>query len=104
MTTFPSRAEIKRVNKLLRNRMGSRSLRENATPIEKLKYEICAQFVMYYNKQRGLTQQEFAKKLGIDPAIMNKILHYHFDRFTVDRLFTYLEILHPKARLDLKVG
>ena len=103
MTTFPSKEELKKMRKILNRGPFTRPLPENATPIEKLKYEICRQFVRAYNKD-SVTQKNYAKKLGIDPAIMSKILHYHIDRFTVDRLFTYLEILHPNAKISVKIS
>ncbi len=103
MTTFPSKEELKRVRKILSRATPCRPLPENATSIERLKYEICRQFVRAYNTD-SVTQKGYAKKLGIDPAIMSKILHYHIDRFTVDRLFTYLEILHPNAKISVKIS
>lgn len=34
---------------------------------------------------------------------MSKIVHYHFDDFTIDRLVKYLSILFPKADLAILV-
>lgn len=32
---------------------------------------------------------------------MSKILHYHFDDFTIDRLLKFLTILYPETKIKI---
>ena len=71
--------------------------------IDKLKYKICEIFIVYKNSHTELSQAEFAEYLGIDQAIMSKVLHYQITSFTVDRLLGILSILHGKdIKIDIK--
>lgn len=90
--TWPSEKELKRVLPILEKAEGSRGLDPNASLVDKLKYELCRNFIIYIQENQ-LTQKELADKLSIDPALMSKILRYRFDDFTIDRLVRYLEIL-----------
>ena len=75
---------------------------ENPTAAQKLKYEICREFVIYANKHKDIRGKDLAKKLKIDPARMSEIVKYRIDLFTVDRLLGYLERLNPEIKI--KVG
>ena len=72
----------------------------NASPVERLKFSLCEQFVSCLLEHK-LTQRELAEKIGIDESLMSKIVHYGFDDFTIDRLVEYFSVLFPKA--DLKI-
>lgn len=100
---WPSKKELKKVMKVLRKSIGSRVLPPDATPIDKLKDSICAEFIIY-KQNHNLTQKQLAEKLDIDEALMSKVLHYHFDEFTLDRLIRYLNIIYPKMEFNLKVS
>jgi predicted XRE-type DNA-binding protein len=50
-----------------------------------LKYQLCQEFVKVL-KEEKITQVELARKLGVDKAIVNKIIHHKINVFTVDRL------------------
>jgi predicted XRE-type DNA-binding protein len=101
MTKWPSKEELDRVLKELENTPGSRVIPKGASPVDRTKYSICAQFVIYMQNHE-VSQQELAKKLGIDKALVSKIVHYHFDEFTIDRLIKYLAILDPKLVVEVK--
>ena len=60
-------------------------------------------FVVYANAHQ-LTNRAVAKKLGIAESLMSKILHYHFDEFTVDRLMSYLSKLFESVEVRVKVS
>jgi predicted XRE-type DNA-binding protein len=100
---FPSEKELKRVRKLLNKGRASRPLPPDASPVEKLKYLLCAEFVKYIN-QKKISQKEFAMQLGIDEALMSKLLNYVYDEFTIDRLFKYLSIIYPSFDVQLLVA
>ena len=83
--------------------MASRPLPENATTVDQMKFHICEKFVIYKNSH-GMTQRALAQELGIDEALMSKILHYHFDDFTTDRLVNYLSKIYPQTSVEIKVA
>ena len=103
MTKFPSEKELARVSKLLKDCLASRPLPKNASVVDKTKFSICEKFVIYKNGHE-ITQRALAKKIGVDEAIISKILHYHFDEFTVDRLIKYLEEIYPSVDFEINVA
>jgi predicted XRE-type DNA-binding protein len=96
---FPSDAEITEMRDLLSKTIPSKPLKKNASTIDKIKHRVCKEFVIYKSLQQT-TQKDLAHKIGIDEALMSKLLHYHFDEFTIDRLIKFLNVLYPK--LDFK--
>lgn len=96
---FPNKKELERVRKKLSKVEPTRPLPKNATKVEKLKYDLCNQFVKYILKNKT-TQKDLAIKLGIEPARLNEIVKYRIDLFTVDRLLACTLLLKP----DLKVS
>ena len=75
----------------------------DANAVERVKYKLCEKFVIYKNKS-GLTQTALAEKIGIDKSLMSKILHYHFDEFTTDRLLKYLSEIYPDINSEVSVA
>jgi predicted XRE-type DNA-binding protein len=92
---FPSEEELLEIRTLLNDGPASRALPKNASAIDRVKYALCEQFIIYKQVHK-ISQREFANELGIDESIISKILHYNFDECTVDRLMRYLEILHKE--------
>lgn len=103
MTKFPSKEELELVRKELDNKPTSRPLPKNASSVDRAKYRICEKFVVYKNTQK-ISQKELAQKVGIDEALMSKILHYHFDEFTADRLIKYLNEIYPDVNVKIDVA
>src|SRR5436189_56719 len=67
---FPYETELKKVKKELSNPNYKRVnfvLGDDATPLEKSKYEIC-QNIARYKRENDLSEKEIGKKLGIKPA------------------------------------
>jgi predicted XRE-type DNA-binding protein len=102
-TKWPSKSQIKEMREKLSRRPASRPLHPAATPIDKIKHDICREFVVYKNSSK-ITQKALAAKIGIDEALMSKILHYNIDEFTIDRLLKFLTTLRPNARLKFEVA
>ena len=46
-------------------------------------------------KEENLTQVQLAKKLGVDKAIVNKIVHHKISHFTSDRLMDLFSSIRP---------
>ncbi len=93
---FPSRKQIERAEKILENAPGSRLLAKDASATDKIKFDLCSRFVAY-RREKGLSQKDLAGRLGIDPAQMSKVLHYHIDEFSVDFLLGLLLKIRPKT-------
>ena len=97
---FPDEKELTRARKKLSKAEPTRSLPKDASKSEKLKYELCRQFVKYILKNE-VTQKELAKEIGIEPARLNEIVKYRIDLFTVDRLLGYVERLKPNLKITV---
>ena len=93
-TNFPSEEQLKKIREKLSKRMASRPLPKDADIVERTKHAICEKFVIYLNSGK-MKQKDLAKKLGIAESLMSKIIHYHYDEFTIDRLLRYLEVIQP---------
>jgi len=100
---FPSQKQLSKVRKKLENVEGSLVLSPKATPLEKLRHEICRQFIVY-QREHELKCKELAKIVGVDESIMSKVLRYHNERFTTDKLIQMLAKIYPKHQLVLKVS
>ncbi len=103
MTKFPSQEELELVRKELNQGPASRPLPKNASSVDKTKYRLCEKFVIYKNTHR-ISQKELAKRVGIDEALISKVLRYHFDEFTTDRLIKYLNEIYPKVDVKVEVA
>lgn len=102
-TKFPSDNELDLVRKKLNTSIGSRPFPANGDSVEKIKYKTCEQFIIY-KRDNSITQRELARIIGIDEALTSKILHYHTEEFSIDRLIRYLSLLYPKVDVSLKVA
>jgi predicted XRE-type DNA-binding protein len=97
MTKWPKREDIEKVLKRLDANPGlySRTIPEDAPLADRIKRDICAELIIY-KRENNLNQRELAQKLEIGEALVSKVLRYHFDEFTIDRLIRYLEKLGIK--------
>jgi len=98
---FPSKKDLESVLKKLEKSQGTLALKENATSLERFRFDLCQKFLKY-KKFHDLNQKELAKALGVDEAKISKILHHRIDEFSTDRLIDLYSKLDP--HLKLKVG
>ena len=103
MKKFPSTQEIERIRKKMDKGIASRPLSKNASNVDKTKFKLCEKFVIYKNIH-NITQKSLAERIDIDEALVSKILHYHFDEFSTDRLIKYLSKIYPKIELKIDVA
>jgi predicted XRE-type DNA-binding protein len=101
MTKWPSKKQIDKALTEIEGTIASRPLGPNASPVERTKYSLCKQFVVYMQSHK-ISQEELAEKIGVDKALMSKIVHYHFDEFTIDRLIKYLSVIDPNLTIEVK--
>jgi len=99
--SFPSKAEVKRVLKKLKNVEGTLAQPENPTPLQKFRHDIQQKFVGY-KLDNKISQRDMAEILGIDEGKVSKILRNRLEEFSTDRLINLYEKLNPDVKL--KVG
>jgi predicted XRE-type DNA-binding protein len=97
---MPPKKELDKMLKKLDKVEPTHGLPPNASKADRLKYELCKQFVMHLNREQ-ISQKDLAEKLGIEPARLNEIVKYRIDLFTVDRLLGYLELLNPEFKVTV---
>ncbi len=99
--SFPSRKDIDRVLKKLENAEPAFVIdRKNASAVDKVKYDLCKEFVKYVLENK-ISQIELAEKLGVDKARVNKIVKYRIEYFTIDKLLSLLSIIKPNKELKV---
>ena len=81
---------------------GSWHLPENANPLEKSKYEVCKEILIYQRKNK-ISDEELAKQMELTLAETEDILYYRITHFTLDRLLTYANKLFKAEPLMLGI-
>ena len=100
MPKFPSDQELKTIRKQVSRAKGSQGLSSEATPLERAKYEVCEQLLIFMKKKK-LSQRELANLLEAPETRISEIVHYRIEKFTLDRLVAYLQIVKPMVTLHL---
>ena len=98
---FPSKAELKKVVKKLSKAEGSLAISDDASPLEKFRFDLCQKFIKF-KLQNEINQKEIVSMLGVDEAKVSKILRHRIEEFSTDRLIDLYQRLDPD--LKLKVG
>jgi predicted XRE-type DNA-binding protein len=70
------------------------SLDSDATQLDKTKFALCRDFVLYLEKQ-GISQRQLAKLLGTDEARVSEIVNYKLWVINTDNLFNWHEKICP---------
>ena len=98
--SFPSKKELERVRKKLKNVEPTPVLSSSASVADQLKFALCKEFVAYLRTHK-MTQIELAQELDVDPARISEIVKYKINLFTADRLLELLEQLNPKIKVTV---
>ncbi|RIA78626.1 hypothetical protein C1645_842837 [Glomus cerebriforme] len=77
---------------------GSWALPKNATFLQKTKYELCKQ-ILIYKQDNHLSIEDLTKKINeksdkeinLNSTKVKDILFYHIDYFSLEQLMTYVE-------------
>lgn len=103
--TWPAEAQVEKMVKKLSNPkvIGSAVLGADASLVDRFKWNLCAKIVAY-SLDHHLSQKQVGKLLAIDAPEANRLLHYKIERYTIDRLIRYVEILYPKLKLEAKTA
>ncbi|MES2769973.1 MAG: XRE family transcriptional regulator [Bdellovibrionota bacterium] len=97
---WPTDKEWKAIEKDLLKTIPSLILPINASPVDRIKYDLCEQFVRYCIA-KNINQRKLAIKLGIGEARVSEIVHYRYQRFTIDKLVKLLSIIKPSIKLKV---
>ncbi len=100
---FPGEVTLKRMREKLSDpnfRGGNLALPHNATEADRAKYQLC-QLIARYQRERGLLQKDIARRIGVDESRISDILRGKIESFTLDRLISYAEKLHPGLRVQV---
>lgn len=81
---------------------GSWSLPENPTPLEKSKYEVCREILIYQRKNK-ISDEKLAKQMELTLPETEDILYYRITHFTLDRLLIYANKLFKLEPLMLGI-
>jgi predicted XRE-type DNA-binding protein len=101
--SFPSEKELKKIRKELARVEASRIVGNEGTAVEKLKFKICQSFVKYH-QDSGISQKELAILLGIDEALISKLLRNRIETFSLDRLLKFLSFIHPNYKIEIIIN
>lgn len=97
---FPDKKHLNKVRTKLEKTEGTLMLDPNATPLDKLRWDICQKFVQY-KAEHEISQDELADMVGVDKAKISKILHHRIDEFSTDRLIALCQQLNPRIKFKV---
>ncbi len=91
---------FKEIEKMGEKIKGSATLPANASKLDKEKYKLCREFVIFVNKHK-LTHGELARRLEISRTRVTEILNYRIGRLSLDTLFSLLGKINIKAEIRI---
>ena len=94
MPEFPSEKELKIIRRQMSRVRGSQGLPPAATPLDRGKYSVCEQILVFMRKKK-MSQRDLAKALDTSETRVSEIVHYRIEKFTLDRLVEYLQMMKP---------
>ncbi len=103
MTNWPSEKDLEQARNEHSKGIASRPLPEHASKAEKLKHLLCSKFIIY-KQEKKITGRAMAEIIGIEESLISKILHYHYDEFSSDRLLEFLSKIYPDFELKIDLA
>jgi predicted XRE-type DNA-binding protein len=103
MSNWPDKKELDQVREELSKGIASKPLPKSATKSERLKHLLCEKLIIYKQTNK-LTNRKLAEIIGINEALMSQVLHYHHEKFSSDRLITYLSVVYPDFELKIELA
>lgn len=100
---LPSEAKLKPIREKLSDLHytgGNLALPAHASEVDRAKYELC-QIIAKFQREHRLMQKDIAEKLGVDDSRISDILRGKIEGFTLDRLVSYAEKLHPGLKVRI---
>ena len=78
----------------------ARPLPKNADAVDKLKFKLCRE-ILIFKESKEMTLEDLALKFEIGKTDVSKIINYHIDRYTIDKLYRLTLKLIPTFHLDI---
>jgi predicted XRE-type DNA-binding protein len=102
---WPDEKDLKEIRERLSSDEveGSVVLSADAPLVDRIKQDLCSKIVQYHLKNK-ISQKSLGEKLGVDEPEMSRILHYRIERYSIDRLVGYLEILYPNVHVEVSAA
>ncbi len=97
---YPNNSQIEQILNAVSDEDFVDILPEDASNVDKVKYQLCKKFVSYLDKEE-ITQAELSRRLDVDRSRVNWIVKYRIEHFTIDRLYELLEKLDPNVELKV---
>lgn len=97
---YPTNSQIDQILNAVSDEDFVDILPEDATGVDKVKYQLCKKFVSYIQKEQ-ISQAQLSRILQIDRSRVNWIVKYKIEHFTIDRLYELLEKLDPTVELKV---
>ena len=93
-STWPSKEKIKEVLEIADKADAARPLPKDADAIDKLKHRLCRE-ILIFKETNNLSHDQIGKKLGVGKTEVSKIINYHIERYTIDKLYRLTLKLMP---------
>lgn len=97
---YPNKKQIDDLLNLMSDDDFSVLIPDDATDVEKIKFELCKNFIVYLREHK-MTQVELANLLEVDKSRINWIVKYRIEHFSIDYLYSLLKQLNPKIELKI---
>jgi len=99
---YPDESDLKSILKEISSDAVESSyvLPKNAPPADVVKYKLCTKIVDYKISHK-ISQKELAQKLKLDEPETSRILNYKIERYSIERLLAYANLLFPKLTLEV---
>jgi predicted XRE-type DNA-binding protein len=99
---WPEDSDLKEILNQLSNDdiIGSSILSKDATTVDRIKFSLCAK-ILEYKHNKNLSQKDLAEKMNLDEPEISRILHYKIERYSIERLLTYAQLIYPKLTLEV---
>ena len=72
--------------------VATKGLSKDAPATDRLKFNLC-QSIARFKRVKGYSNKDIALILDIDVSAVSRIIHCHIDRFKVDSLLNYYQML-----------
>ncbi|OFZ83075.1 MAG: hypothetical protein A2583_12715 [Bdellovibrionales bacterium RIFOXYD1_FULL_53_11] len=89
---FMTASELASIRRTTAHIKGAKTLPPDASALDRNKYELCRQFVVYM-REHNINQRQLAKLLQVSESRISEIVHYNIGKITLDRLVELHEIL-----------
>ncbi len=98
---WPSTKDLEGMLPELEKAQGTLHLNEDATPLEKFRFQLC-QILLRYKIKAKISQRDLALRLDVDESIVSRIFHHRIDKISTDRLIGYVQEIEPN--IEFKVA